>query len=43
MDVIDSREASLKGKVYESSVDYSTIKKSSILNIHKYLMVKNNI
>ena len=38
---IDSREASLKGNVYDSSVDNSAINKSDILNICKYLMVQN--
>ena len=40
---IDSREASLKGNVYDSSVDFDAIDKSDALNIHKYLMVKNSI
>ena len=39
----DSREVSLKGNVYDFSDDYSAIDKSDILNIHKYLMAKNNI
>ena len=39
----ESREVSLKGNVYDFSVDYNAIDKSDILNIHKYLMVKNNI
>ena len=34
---------SLKGNVYDFSVDYDAIDKSNIINIHKYLMVKNNI
>ena len=29
--------------MYDFSVDYNSIYKSDILNIHKYLMVKNNI
>ena len=29
--------------MYDFSVDYSSINKSDILNIHKYLMTKNNI
>ena len=37
----NSREVSLKGNVYNFSVDYHAIDKSDILNIHKYLMVKN--
>ena len=41
--VTESREVSLKGNVYDFSVGYNGIDKSDILNIHKYLMVKNNI
>ena len=40
---IESREVSLNGNVYDFSVDYSSIDKSDILNIHKYLITKNNI
>ena len=43
LDYIDSEEVSLKGNVYDFSVDYDSIDKSDILNIHKYLMTKNNI
>ena len=39
----DSKEISFKGTVYDFSVDYSAIDKSNILNIYKYLMIKNNI
>ena len=39
----DSREVSLKGNVYNYSFDYNAVDKSDILNIHKKLMVKNNI
>ena len=39
----DLNEISFKGNVYDFSVDYSAIDKSNILNIHKYLMIKNNI
>ena len=42
-DYADSKEISFKGIVYGFSVDYSAIDKSNILNIYKYLMVKNNI
>ena len=42
-DAFDFREVSLKGNVYDFSVDYNSIDKSDILNIHKYSMVKNNI
>ena len=38
-----AREVSLNGNVYDFSVDYNSIDKSDILNIHKYLMTKNNI
>ena len=37
------REISLNGNVQKFSVDYTAIDKSDILNIHKNLMVKNNI
>ena len=40
---LGSREVFLNGNVYDFSVDYSSIDKSDILNIHKYLMIKNNI
>ena len=36
-------ELSLKGNVYDISVDYNTTDTSNILNIYKYLMIKNNI
>ena len=39
----ESREVPLNGNVYDFSVDYNSIDKSDILNIHKYLMTKNNI
>ena len=39
----ESREVSLNGNVDDFWVDYSSIDKSDILNIHKYLMIKNNI
>ena len=38
-----SRKVFLNGNVYDFSVDYNSIDKSDILNIHKYLMTKNNI
>ena len=41
--VTESREVSLNGNGYDFSVDYNSIDKSVILNIHKYLMTKNNI
>ena len=40
---LESREAYLNGNVYDFSVDYNSIDKYDILNIHKYLMIKNNI
>ena len=39
----ETRQVSLKGNIYDFPVDYNAIDKSNILNIHKYLMVKNNI
>ena len=35
-------EVSLDENMYDFSVDYNSIDKSDILNIHKYLMTKNN-
>ena len=32
-----------KGNVYHFSVDYNVFAKSGNLNIHQYLMIKNNI
>ena len=40
---VKSREVSLKGNVHDVSVDYNVIDESDILNIDKYLMVKNNM
>ena len=40
---IESRQLSLGGNVYNLSVECDAIDKSDILNIHKYLMGKNNI
>ena len=39
---VESEEVSSKRNVYNFAVDYDDIDKSDILNIHKYLMVKNN-
>ena len=36
-------EISLDGTVYDFSVNDSSIKKEDIVNIHQYLMIKNNI
>ena len=38
-----SREVSLKENIYTFPVDYNAMDKPHIWNIHKYLMVKNNI
>ena len=40
---IDFKEVWLKENVFHFSVDYNTIDKSDILNIHKYLMIKNSL
>ena len=37
------KKAGLKGYVYDFSVDYDPIAVSDILDIHKYLMKKNEI
>ena len=39
----ESRELSLNGNVHDFFVDYNSIDKSEVLNIHKYSMRKNNI
>ena len=39
----ESREASLNRKVCDFSVDYNSIDKYDILNIHKHLMNRNYI
>ena len=39
----ESRKVSLNGNEYDFSADYNSIDKTDILNIHKYLMTKNNI
>ena len=39
----DSKEISLKGNVNDFSDDYKSMDQSNILNIHKYLMIKNNV
>ena len=36
-------EISLNGTVYNLSIDRSAIKKEDILNIHEYLVKKDNI
>ena len=40
---IESRDVSLNRTVYDASVDYNSIDKSDISNIHKYLMTNNDI
>ena len=39
----ESSEVSLNGDVFDFSVDYNSIDKSDMLNIHEYLMTKNII
>ena len=39
----ESREISLDGNVYDFLVDYNSIDKSDVLNIHEYLMKKSNV
>ena len=39
----DIEDNKLYGNVYDFSVDYSTITNDEILDIHNYLMKKNNI
>ena len=41
--VYNLKKTSLKGCVYEFSVDYDAIEVYDILDIHKYLMEKNGI
>ena len=40
---IESRVVSLNENIYNLSVDYNFFDKPDILNIHKYLMNKNNM
>ena len=42
-DYFDLEEVSLKGNVYDFSFNYIYIDKSDISNIHRYLMIENNI
>ena len=39
----EENESSLNGTVHDFSLDNSSTEKEDILNIHEYLMVKNNI
>ena len=41
--VVNMKKAGLNGYVYDFSVDYNAIAVDDILDIHKYLMKKNNI
>ena len=41
--VAESRVVFLNENVYDFSVDYNSIDKSDIINIHKCLMTKTNI
>ena len=40
---MDLVQVSLNGNAYDFPVDYKATDKSDMLNIHKYLMVRNNI
>ena len=39
----EQSEISFNGTVYDFSVDNSSSKKEDILNIQKYLLIKNNV
>ena len=39
----DKKKTGFNGYIYDFSTDYNVINKSDILDIHKYLMKKNNI
>ena len=39
----EQSEISLNGTVYDFSVDQSSIKIEDILNIHQYLLIRNNM
>ena len=41
--VDNMKKTGLNGYVYDFSIDYNTITVDDILDIHKYLMEKNNI
>ena len=41
--VVNMKKTGLNGYVYDFSVDYNAISVDDILDIHKYLMKKNNI
>ena len=42
-DTNSRKDTGLYGNVYDFSVDYSAITNDEILDIHNYLMKKNNI
>ena len=39
----EQSQISMNGTVYDFSVDHSSIKKEDILNIHQYIMIKDDI
>ena len=39
----DKKKTGFNGYIYDFSTDYNVINKSDILDIHKYLMKKNNM
>ena len=39
----DMKKTGFNGYIYDFSTDYNAINKSDILDIHKYLMKKNNM
>ena len=43
LSIDDMKKTSVKGYVYDFSVDYDSISTSDILDIHKYLMKENGI
>ena len=43
LNATESREVFLNRNVYDFPVSFSSINKSDILNIQKYLVIKNNI
>ena len=42
-DTNSRKDTGVYGNVYDFSIDYSAITNDEILDIHKYLMKKNNI
>ena len=42
-DYAESEEVSFRRNMYNFSDNYNAFNKSEILNIHKYLMIKNNV